>query len=64
MRKEVKIFFRSFALTSLIVICVSLTYLGICRVYEAMRVTLFEDTRSAVILGEGYIKFFDKEIYF
>lgn len=50
--------------TSVCLICLSGIYLGCCKTYEEMRKTLFDDDRSAVIIGEEYIKFFDKEFYF
>lgn len=62
--EDVKIFFKTVAVTSVCIGCVAGVYLGICRAYEEMRKTFFSDTRSAVIIGEEYIKFFDLEYYF
>ena len=62
--RDVKIFFRSAYITATVVCCAVILYLGVCKSYEAMRQTCFSDSRNAVILGEGYIKFFDFEVYF
>jgi hypothetical protein len=62
--RDVKVFFKSAAVTALVIICFIGAYLGCCKTYEEMRKNLFDDHRSAVIIGREYIKFFDKEIYF
>ncbi len=62
-RKETKYFFRAFFLTLISIGCICGVYLGFCRSYEAIRKTCFGDDRSAVILSEQYIKFFDFEFY-
>ncbi len=62
--RDIKIFFQTVVLTATCLICLSGIYIGCCKTYEEMRKTLFDDSRSAVIVGEGYIKFFDKEFYF
>ena len=62
--RNVKIFFKSAGITFLCLLYFTAMYLGFCKTYEAMQSTLFEDTRSAVQIGENYIKFFDMEFYF
>ena len=61
---DVKIFFKSAATTLMCLGIFTFSYLAFCETYEAMRSTLFEDTRSAVVIGENYLKFFDMEFYF
>lgn len=62
--KDVKTFCRSAYITAAVICSAVIIYLGMCKSYEAMRQTVFSDTRSAVIIGEGYFKFFDYEIFF
>lgn len=63
-KSDVKIFFKTVAVTGFILVCLTGTYLGFCRVYESMQRTIFADERRAVIIGEDYIKFFGMEFYF
>ena len=63
-KEEVNLFFRAAATTLVVMLCLNIVYFGICRAYEQMRKTCFADDRAAVIIGEGYIKFFDGEIFF
>ena len=61
-RKEIRSFFRAFFITLVSILCVGGMYLGFCKSYEAIRKICFDDNRGAVIIGEGYVKFFDFEI--
>lgn len=63
-KKDVKLFFKSVFITSACICCLTSAYLGFCTAYEEMRSTCFGDDRSAVVLGDGYIKFFDMEYFF
>lgn len=58
------IYLKTVLITSLCLLMLCAVYIGVCDVYEAMRERLYSDNRSAVIIGENYFKFFDKEIYF
>ena len=51
-------------ITSLSLLVIIGIYIAFCNVYEAMRERIYDDKRSAVIIGENYFKFFDKEFYF
>lgn len=62
--RDIKAFFGAMIFTGVCLACICGIYLGCCRTYEEMRKTLFGDDRSAVIIGDEYIKFFDKEFYF
>ncbi len=56
---ETKAFFRAFFLTLVCIGCIGGAYIGMCRAYEAIRKTCFDDDRGAVIITEDYFKFFD-----
>lgn len=62
--RSLKIYFKTVAVTSFCLLLVLGTYIGFCSVYESMQKRLFDDNRGAVVIGEGYFKFFDKEFYF
>ena len=62
--RSLKIIVKSFFATLFCLIFLTIIYLGFCKTYEAMRNHLFEDTKSAVEIGENHIKFFDTHIYF
>lgn len=62
--RSLKLFIKSFLITLFCLAFVTIIYLGFCKTYEAMRSHLFEDTKSAVEIGENYIKFFDMHFYF
>ena len=63
-KTDVKIFLKASALTALCIIVFSGIYLGFCESYEAIRSVRFGDERPAVAIGEGYLKFFDCELFF
>ena len=62
--RSLKIYFKTVIITSLSLLVIVGIYIAFCSVYEAMRERLYDDNRSAVIIGENYFKFFDKEFYF
>lgn len=62
--RKLKIFFRSMAATFVVIFCLSIIYFGIYFCYEQMSQTCFSDNRSAVIVSNGYIKFFGFEFFF
>ena len=57
------LFLKSSVITGFCILLFFGTYMGFCSVYESMRERLFDDSRSAVIIGDNYFKFFDKEFY-
>ena len=63
-KENIKLFFKSAVFTAVCLCCVAGIYVGCCRAYEEMRSTCFCDDRGAVIIGDGYIKFFDFELFF
>ena len=62
--RSLKIYFKTVIITSLSLLVIVGIYIAFCHVYEAMRERLYDDNRRAVIIGENYFKFFDKEFYF
>lgn len=63
-KESFEIYVRTAVLTFVILVCTATLYLGICSSYEQMRKVCFSDERSAVIISEEYIKFFDYELFF
>ncbi len=62
-KRNLKIFFASVLTTAAVLFAVSVTYLSLCKTYEAIRKNGFNDNRKAVIISSSYIKFFDFEYY-
>lgn len=62
--RNLKIFFKTVAATLFCILLIVGVYIGVCRVYESMQSRLFDNRRSAVIIGEDYVKFFDIEFIF
>ena len=60
-KRDVAIFFKTVIVTAMAVTLFAMGYFAVCKTYEEMQKTLFGDSRSAVIIGEGYVKFFDWE---
>ena len=63
LKRNVKIFISSAVVTAAVLFAVSVTYLCLCKTYEAIRKNGFNDNRKAVIISSSYIKFFDFEYY-
>lgn len=62
--RNLRLFFRSAAVSGICVLCVTAVYLGVCASYEAVRTTCFSDDRPAVVFSSHYIKILDFEITF
>ena len=62
--RSLKIFLKTAAATAAIIVFFLSAYLGIIKTYESMQSILFSDNRAAIVIDEGYIKFFDIELYF
>lgn len=63
-KSDVKIALRAASITAVCIICFALIYLGCALSFEAICEVCFGETRSAVAIGEGYIRFFDFVFYF
>lgn len=62
--KAVRIFFRSAAMTAVVLFCITAVFLGICESWEAIRQVSFKDDRPAVYLGNEGIRILDFELEF
>jgi hypothetical protein len=62
-KQDVQIFLKTILATATAILFFAAGYFSVCRAYEAMRITLFGDHRSAVVIADGYIKFFDLEFH-
>ncbi len=58
-KQDVKIFIKTVFITAVAILCFAAGYFSFCRTYEEMRKNLFGDYSSAIVIGDGYIKFFD-----
>lgn len=59
MKKNTKIFFKSFYVSSVIVFCIIIGILGITKAYEGIRLIGFGEYRNAIEIDNGEFKFFD-----
>ncbi len=57
-----KLFFRSFYLSSVILFCLLLGFFGMAKAYENIRLIGFGEYRNAVEIEEETLKIFDLEI--
>ena len=64
MKKNTRIFFRSFYISAVVTFCLSLGIFGIMRAYEGIRLIGFGEYRSAIEIDEGGIKIFDFTLKF
>lgn len=64
MKRQIKIFFRSFFVSSIIVFNIIFAFLSISKAYENIRLIGFGEYRKAVEIKDGKLLFFDLEIDF
>ena len=64
MKRNTKLFFRSFFISSVVVFCLLLGIFGITKAYEGIRLIGFGEYRSAVEIDNGEIKIFDFTLQF
>lgn len=62
MKKTGKIFLRSFFISSVIVICISIAVVGIGKSYESMRLIGFGEYKKAFEITDSGIRILDFEI--
>ena len=63
-KRNFKIFISSAVVTAALLFVIALSYLAVCKTYEAIRKNGFNDTRKAVIISRNYIKVLDFEYYY
>ena len=64
MKKPIKLFLKSFFLSSVIVFCIIFGFYGAAKAYENIRLIGFGEYRRAVEYSNGVLKIFDLEIEF
>ncbi len=64
MKKQLKIFFRSFLISSIIVFNIIFGFFGISKAYENIRLIGFGEYRKAIEIENGKLLVFDFEIDF
>ncbi len=62
MKRNKKLFFKSFLITSIILICMGMGFFGMAKAYEGIRLIGFGEDRNAVTVGDGVLYFFDSKI--
>ena len=63
-KKKIKVFLKSFYITSVIVFCIIFAFLGIAKTYENIRHVRFGEYRHAIEIKNGKLYFFDYEADF
>ncbi len=58
-KKDIKTALRAASITAVCIICFAVIYLGCALSFEGIWQVCFGETRPAVAIGEGYIRFFD-----
>lgn len=64
MKRQIKIFFRSFFVSLIIAFNIIFAFLSISKAYENIRLIGFGEYRKAVEIKDGKLLFFDLEIDF
>ena len=59
MKKNFKLFLRTFYLTSVIMFCLVFGFIGLAKTYEAIRFVGFGEYKSAVDIDRDKARFFD-----
>lgn len=59
--KKIKMFFKSFYISSLIIFCILFGFLSISKAYENIRKIGFGEYRNAIQIKDGKFFFFDYE---
>lgn len=64
MKRNTRLFFRSFFVSSVVAFCLILGFFGITKAYEGIRLVGFGEYRSAIEIDEKGIKIFDFTLKF
>lgn len=59
MKRNTRLFFRSFFVSSVVVFCLLLGFFGITKAYEGIRLVGFGEYRKAIEITDSSIKIFD-----
>ena len=61
MKRNVKIFFKSFYLSFTVVLCLFMAVCGAAKIYETARLIGFGEYKKAVEIDNGHIRILDFE---
>ena len=64
MKRNTRLFFRSFFVSSVVAFCLIVGFFGITKAYEGIRLVGFGEYRSAIEIDEKGIKIFDFTLKF
>ena len=64
MKRNTRLFFRSFFVSSVVAFCLIVGFFGITKAYEGIRLVGFGEYRSALEIDEKGIKIFDFTLKF
>ncbi len=59
MKRSTKIYFRSFYISLVVIMCICLAIIGICTAYENIMQTAFGENRSAIEFKDGKLRILD-----
>ncbi len=59
MKRNTRLFFRSFFVSTVVVFCLIFGFFGITKAYEGIRLVGFGEYRSAIEIDDEGIKIFD-----
>jgi len=59
MKKSTRLFFKSWFLSSVIVLCLCIAFFGTTKAYEGIRLIGYGEKRRAIEITENGIRFFD-----
>jgi len=62
MKKSTRLFFKSWFLTTIIIICTLVAFFGTTKAYEGIRLIGYGENRRAIEFKEGVLYVFDFEI--
>ena len=64
MKRNTRLFLKSFFVSSVVVFCLILGFFGITKAYEGIRLVGFGEYRSAIEIDDKGIKIFDFTLKF
>ncbi len=62
MKRSTKIYFRSFYISFVVIMCLCFGWIGISTAYENMVQTAFGEEKPAIEIKDGRLRIFDFEI--
>ncbi len=59
MKRQTKQYFRTFYITLVILVCISLGFIGVSKAYESIRQTAYGDYKKAIEITDETIRILD-----